>query len=59
MEREHTPNIIWLIISTDLALIQLKNIHLKFFIFRTIPHNEWRIKELTHYETDFIVKGTL
>ena len=58
MEGEHTPTIIQLILSTDLAVIQLKDSHL-FFIFPTIPHNEWRFKELTHKETDSIVKGTL
>ena len=58
MEGEHTPTIIRLILLTDLALIQLKD-SLKFFIFPTILHNEWRFKELTHKETDFIVKGTL
>ena len=32
MEGEHTPTIIQLILSTDLAVIQLKDSHL-FFIF--------------------------
>ena len=58
MEGEHTPTIIQLIQSMDLAVIQLKDSHL-FFIFSTIPHNEWRFKELTHKETDSIVKGNL
>ena len=58
MEGEHTPTIIQLIRSTDLAVIQFKDSHI-FFIFPTIPHNEWRFKELTHKETDSIVKGTL
>ena len=58
MEGEHTPTIIQLIRSTDLAVIQFKDSHV-FFIFPTIPHNEWRFKELTHKETDSIVKGTL
>ena len=58
MEGEHTPTIIQLIQSMDLAVIQLKDSHI-FFIFPTIPHNEWRFKELTHKETDSIVKGTL
>ena len=35
MEGEHTPTIIPLILSTDLALIQLKD-SFKFFIFPTI-----------------------
>ena len=38
MEKEHTPTIIRLILSTDLALMKLK-VSLKFFIF-PIPHNE-------------------
>jgi len=58
MEGEHTPTIIQLIQSMDFAVIQLKDSHL-FFIFPTIPHNEWRFKELTNKETDSIVKGTL
>ena len=58
MEREHTPTIIRLILSTDLALIQLKD-SFKFFTFAKISHNEWRFKKLTHYETDSIVKVTL
>ena len=58
MKGEHTPINIRLILSTDLVLIQLKG-SLKFFIFPTISDNEWRFKELTHYETDSIVKGTL
>ena len=58
MEGEHTPTIIQLIRSTDLAVIQFKDSHI-FFIFPIIPHNEWRFKELTHKETDSIVKGTL
>ena len=58
MEGEHTPAIIQLIRSTDLAVIQFKDSHI-FFIFSTIPHNEWRFKELTHKETDSIVKGIL
>ena len=35
MEGEHTPNITHLILSMDLALIQLKN-SLKFFVFPTL-----------------------
>jgi len=58
MEVEHTPTIIRLILSSDLILIQLKD-SLKILHFPTIPHNEWRFKELTHYETDSIVKDTL
>jgi len=58
MEEEHTTTIIWLILSKDLALIQLKN-SLKFFVFPTIPRNEWRFKELTHKETDSLAKSTL
>ena len=58
MEGEHTPTIIQLIQSIDLAVIQLKDLHI-FFIFPTIPHNEWRFKKLTRYETDYIVKGTV
>ena len=58
MEGEHTPTIIQLIRSTDLAVIQFKDSHI-FFIFPTVPHNEWRFKELTHKETDSIVKSTL
>ena len=58
MEGEHTPTNILLIRSTDLVVIQFKDSHI-FFIFPTIPHNEWRFKELTHKETDSIVKGTL
>ena len=59
MEGERTPTIIQLILSMDLALILLEDLLLIFFIFPTIPHNEWRFKELTHKETDYIVKGTL
>ena len=58
MEGEHTPTIIQLIRSTDLTVIQFKDSHI-FFIFPTIPYNEWRFKELTHKKTDSIVKGTL
>ena len=54
---EHTPTIIRLILSMDLALIQLID-SFKFFVFPTIPHNKWRFKELIHKETDSIVKGT-
>ena len=59
MEGEHTPTIIQLILSTDLAVIQLKDSHLILHISPIIPHNEWRFKELTHRETDSIVKNTL
>ena len=59
MEGEHTPTIIQLILSTNLAVIQLKDSHLILHIFPTIPHNEWGFKKLTHKETDCIVKGTL
>ena len=58
MEGEHTPTIIRLIRSTDLAIIQLEDSPL-YSSIPTIPHNEWRFKELTHKETDSIVKGTL
>ena len=58
MEGERTPTIIQLIRSMDLAVIQFKDSHI-FFVFPTIPHNEWRFKELTHKETDSIVKDTL
>ena len=58
MEGEHTPTVIRLILSTNHASIQLKD-SLKILRFPTIPYNEWRFKILTHYETDFIVKGTL
>ena len=58
MEGEHTPTIIQLIRSTDLAIIQLKDSHL-YSSIPTIPYNEWRFKEMTHKETDSIVKGTL
>ena len=58
MEGEHTPTIVQLIQSMDLAVIQHKDSHL-FFIFPTIPLNEWRFNELTHKETDSIEKGTL
>ena len=59
MEGEHTPTIIRLIRSTDLAVIQFKDSHIYILHIPTIPHNEWRFKELTHKETDSIVKGTL
>ena len=58
MKGEHTPIIIQMILLMGLVLIQLKD-SLKFFIFPTIPHNEWRFKKLTNYKTDSIVKGTL
>ena len=58
MEEEYTPTIIRLILSTALALIQLKDSH-KILHFSTIPHNDWRFKELTHKETDSIVRDTL
>ena len=58
MEGEHTPTIIQLNRSTDLAIIQLKD-SLLYSLIPTIPHNEWRFKEMTHKETDSIVKGTL
>ena len=58
MEGEHTPTIIQLIRSTDLAIIQLKYSHL-YPSIPTILHNEWRFKEMTHKETDSIVRGTL
>ena len=59
MEGEHTPTIIWLILLTDLILIQLKDSCFNYSFFPTMPHNEWRFKELTHKETDSIVKDTL
>jgi len=40
MEEEHTPTIIRLILSMHLALIQLKDSLLIFFIFPAIPHND-------------------
>ena len=58
MEGEHTPTIIRLIRSTDLAIIQLEDSYI-YPSIPTIPHNEWRFKEMTHKETDSIVKGTL
>ena len=59
MEGEHTPTIIQLIRSTDLAIIQFKDSHIYILHIPTIPYNEWRFKELTHKETDSIVKNTL
>ena len=59
MEGEHTLTIIRLILSTNLTLIQLKDSYFNSSFFSTIPHNEWIFKELTHKETDFIVKDTL
>ena len=59
MEGEHTPTIIRLILSTDLVLIQIKDLCFNSSFFPTIPKNQWRFKKLTHYETDTIVKGTL
>jgi len=58
MEGAHTPTIIWLILSMDLALIQLKNSLFNSSFFNNL-HNKWRFKELTHKQTDSIVKGTL
>ena len=59
MEGEYTPTIIWLILSMDLALIQLKDSCFNSSFSPTIPYNEWRFKELTHKKTDSIVTGTL
>ena len=42
MEGEHTPIIIQLIQSTDLAVIQFKDSHI-FFIFPTINNDKHRI----------------
>ena len=47
MEGEHTPTIIQLILSTDLAVIQLKDSHL-FFIF---PNNPPQCMEIQGIDT--------
>ena len=58
MEGEHTPIIFYVILAIDHASIQLK-VHMKFFGFQqSLTMNE-NSKKYTHYETDFIMKGTL
>jgi len=45
MEGEHTPTIIQLIRSTNLAVIQFQDSHIYILHIPTIPYNEWRFKE--------------
>ena len=59
VEGEHTPTIIQLILSTDLVLIQLKDLLFNSSFSQQSPTMNGRFKELAHKETDSIVKSTL
>ena len=58
MEGEYAPTIIQLILSTDLTVIQLKDLHLILHISQQSPTMYGDLRNW-HKKTNSIVKGTL